>query len=237
MDIGRLFRSNPFADDDGAVQPAMAAALDLQDPGKRQKALVVALVSGRVFVPVRPHAHPGDSDGETAEHEAHNPDQVALTEAGELTVPAPGDLRAMPVFSSAESLAQFDPAARPVPLLGRNAAAQSLLHTGLLALDCHDFFGRSAVLAIASGESWLTPWDDPQVRESLERSLVGCEAAQAVRLLAGPGGVMRIAVVISDFVGRKGAEEAVTRVATAMASDTYLKSHLDLVEIVPVRRA
>ncbi len=242
MDLDRLLRPNPFSGDDGAVQPAIAAALSVADHAQRQEALVAALGSGRVFVPVQAHAHPGVSGAEGTNvkitaHDSHNPDTVALEEAGQLTVPAPGGLRAMPVFSSAHSLTEFDPEARPVPLLGRNAAAQALLHTGLLALDGNDFFGRSAVLAIASDEAWFAPWLDPRIRMNVEQALVGCEAAQAVRILAGPNGVVRVAVVVSDFAGMDGARDAVTRVTEALRTDGYLKSHLDLVEIVPVRRA
>ncbi len=237
VDFERLLRPNPFAGDDGGVQPQMAAALALEDPAQRQEALVAALGTGRVFVAVQAHAHPGTSDGEITEHDSHDPDRVALDEAVQLTVPAPGGLRAMPIFSSAAALAAFDPAARPVPLLGRNAAAQALFHTGLLALDCLDYFGRSAVLAIASDEAWFAPWLDPQIRMRLEHALEGCGGAQTVRVLAGRQGVIRVTIVISDHAGIAAAEEAVKRVAQALHSDGYLKSHLDLVEIVPVRRA
>ncbi|MFT0847064.1 SseB family protein [Actinomycetaceae bacterium L2_0104] len=244
VDFERLLRPNPFSGDDGGVQPQMAAALELRDPAQRQEALVAALGTGRVFVPVQAHAHPGVDAGDVAEHDSHNPDKVALEEASQLSVSAPGGLRAMPVFSSAASLTAFDPGARPVPLLGRNAAAQALLHTGLLALDPvgsqelgGDYVGRSGVLAIAADEAWLAPWIDPQIPMRLEHSLTECEAAQDVRVLAGRQGVVRIAIVISDFAGAEAAREAVQRVTHALQSDDYLKSHLDLVEIVPVRRA
>ncbi|MFT3942434.1 MAG: SseB family protein [Ancrocorticia sp.] len=246
VDFERFLRPNPFAGDDGGVQPQMAAALALTDAAERQEALVAALTTGRVFVPVQAHAHPGYEGGAVASHTpSPNPNGEALEEASELTVPAPGGLRAMPVFSSAAALAEFDAAARPLPMLGRNAAAQALLHTGLLALDpvgedlplAGDFFGRSAVVAIASDEAWFAPWIDPQIPMRLGSALTGCEAAQKVTISAGRQGVVRIAVVISEFVGKEGAREAVTRIAWALSHDPYLKSHLDLVEILPVRRA
>ena len=246
VDFERLLRPNPFAGDDGGVQPQMASALALTDAAERQEALVAALATGRVFVPVQAHAHAGYEDGSVASHvPSPNPNEEALEEASELTVPAPGGLRAMPVFSSAAALAEFDAQARPLPVLGRNAAAQALLHTGLLAVDpapekfslAGDFFGRSAVVAIASGEAWLAPWIDPQILMRLRSALTGCEAAQKVTVSAGSHGVVRIAIIISEFVGQEGAREAVTRIAWALAHDSYLKSHLDLVEILPVRRA
>ena len=247
VDFERLLRPNPFAGDDGGVQPQMAGALALTAGAERQEALVAALATGRVFVPVQAHAHPGYEDGGVASHTpSPNPNAEALEEASELTVPAPGGLRAMPVFSSAAALAEFDAAARPLPVLGRNAAAQALLHTGLLALDpvgeggsplVGDFFGRSAVVAIASDEAWCAPWIDPQILMRLRSALTGCEAAQKVTVSAGSQGVVRIVVIISEFVGQEGAREAVTRIAWALSHDPYLKSHLDLVEILPVRRA
>ncbi len=246
VDFERFLRPNPFAGDAGEVQPQMAAALALTDPAERQEALVAALATGRVFVPVQAHAHPGYEDGAVASHTpSPNPNAEALEEASELTVPAPGGLRAMPVFSSAAALAKFDPEARPLPVLGRNAAAQALMHTGLLAVDpvddgsslAGDFLGRSAVVAIASNEAWFAPWIDPQIPMRLRSVLAGCEAAQIVTVSAGRQGVVRIAVVISEFVGKVGAREAVTRIAWALSHDPYLKSHLDLVEILPVRRA
>lgn len=246
VDFERFLRPNPFAGDDGEVQPQMAGALALTDVAERQEALVAALATGRVFVPVQAHAHPGYEDGAVASHTpSPNPNAEALEEASELTVLAPGGLRAMPVFSSAAALAEFDPEARPLPVLGRNAAAQALLHTGLLALDpvgensplVGDFFGRSAVVAIASDEVWLAPWIDPQIPMRLRSVLAGCEAAQSVTVSAGRQGVVRIAVVIADHVGIEGARDVVARVARALVHDPYLKSHLDLVEILPVRRA
>lgn len=244
VDVHRLLRPNPFSGDDGGVQPQMAAALAFTDPAERQEALVAALGTGRVFVPVQAHVHPGYEDGGVAPHvPSPNPNEEALEEASELTVPAPGGLRAMPVFSSAAALAEFDPAARPLPVLGRNAAAQALLHTGLLALDPLDsqaaggFVGRSAVAAIASGEAWLAPWIDPHIPLRLKHALTGCEAAQDVKIAAGRQGVVRIIVVISDFAGTNGAQQAIGRIAHSLAHDSHLKSHLDLVEILPVRRA
>lgn len=246
VDFERFLRPNPFAGDDGEVQPRMAAALALTDPAERQEALVAALATGRVFVPVQAHAHPGYEDGAVASHTpSPNPNAEALEEAGELTVPAPGGLRAMPVFSSAAALAKFDPQARPLPVLGRNAAAQALMHTGLLAVDpvgeglspADDFLGRSAVVAIASNEAWVAPWIDPQIPMRLRSALTACEAVQDVMISAVPQGVVRIAVVIADHVGIEGAQDAVTRVARALVHDSYLKAHLDLVEILPVRWA
>lgn len=99
VDFERLLRPNPFAGDDGGVQPQMASALALTDAAERQEALVAALATGRVFVPVQAHAHPGYEDGSVVSHVPSRPNEEALEEASELTVPAPGGLRAMPVLA------------------------------------------------------------------------------------------------------------------------------------------
>ena len=99
----RLDQPNPFADDDGTISPLLAAALDCEDVSEKCDAIVRALMSSRVFVAVFP---PDEGESEAR--------QGSVEIAGR---------EALAIFSDAEAVSAFSEQARPLPLLGRNAAA------------------------------------------------------------------------------------------------------------------
>jgi hypothetical protein len=88
-------------DDDGAADPALAAALAAGDVG----ALMLTLLQSRLLVPVVAMPGPGDAD---------------------MAVPAlvaPDGRRALPVFSSYDALRAWQADARPVPMSGTRVFA------------------------------------------------------------------------------------------------------------------
>jgi hypothetical protein len=98
-----------FPDDDGLVDPALAAAFTGDD-----LAVVSALCSVRVFVPVIALLDevPADGDKEA--------DMAAVMMTGV------DGRQALLAFSSVATMKTWDPEARPVPVWGRQAASAAL---------------------------------------------------------------------------------------------------------------
>ena len=97
-----------FPDDDGLTDPTLAAALG------DDTAVLQSLGESRVFVPIIPLL------GETPAEGDKNADMAAVLMTG-----ADGRT-ALLAFSSVETMAEWDPQARPVPVLGRDAARATL---------------------------------------------------------------------------------------------------------------
>lgn len=244
MDFDRLLRPNPFADDDGSLQPQMASALSQSDNANRQEAVVAAIGTGRLFLAIQPHTHPGVENGEVKAHDPANTDELARNEAGSLTVAAPGGLKAMPAFTSMEAMARFDPQARPMPLEGQAAAAQALLNTGIMALDPTDldgsdatFIGRTATVSLAMDEPWFAPWLDDTLSEKLEAAVAGLPEVLTVKVQAGSRGLVRLTLRMSDYASSADAMAGAQKLIETVHHDRYVSSHLDLIEVVPVRMA
>ena len=108
MTHDRTLASPQFPDDDGSTDPLLAAAFgdDL--------AVLAALADARVFVPII--ALLGDVPAEGDK----NADMAAVLMTG-----ADGR-QALLAFSSIASMAAWDPQARPVPILGRDAARATI---------------------------------------------------------------------------------------------------------------
>lgn len=106
---GRSLASPQFPDDDGQVYPELAAALG------DDVAVLQAIANVRLFVPIV--AILGDytpSEGDK------NSDMAAVLMKG-----ADGR-QALLAFSSVQTMATWDPKARPVPIMGRDAAKAAL---------------------------------------------------------------------------------------------------------------
>lgn len=149
---GRSLAEPAFPDDDGRVDPA----LDLRD-----EATVLATIGGsRVFVPVvavlgEVAADGGDKDSQMA--------AVLMTGADGRT--------ALLAFSSTETMTRWNPASRPVPVYGRDAARAAIADgAGAMLLDLGqpgftvietddlDHVAREHVLVrTATGTAWVEP--------------------------------------------------------------------------------
>jgi hypothetical protein len=108
MTHDRSLASPQFPDDDGSVDPRLRAAFG------DDVAVLVALADVRVFVPIVALLGEVPTDGDK------NADMAAVLMTG-----ADGR-QALLAFSSVASMAAWDPQARPVPILGRDAARATL---------------------------------------------------------------------------------------------------------------
>lgn len=244
-DLHRLLRPNPFANDTGQIEPELADAL-AQPVTKRAEAVVVALAEGRIVLPISPHAQPADITAlragklpvsKNAESESSCASELDLS----LSIPEvsyPGGATALPIFSSADQLAQWDSIYRPLLLKTRAAAALSLQrYGGQMVLDpqtSHQIWlGRSVTVSWITEMPWVSPWSDPELANYLAET-ADISAAVVLSVHAGAQGATIVQVGIPRALAeRQVLQDAVQKVAIALAEDTYLKARFDVVEIRP----
>ncbi|MEO6604499.1 MAG: SseB family protein [Aeromicrobium sp.] len=152
MSHERGLASPQFPDDDGMVDPLLQAAFG------DDVALLGALGEARVFVPIIPLLGEVPAEGDK------NADMAAVLMTG-----ADGRT-ALLAFSSVETMAAWDPQARPVPVLGRDSARATLAEeaTALLmdlgspsftvveTADIEHLAAGHVVVRTPAGAAWLT---------------------------------------------------------------------------------
>lgn len=233
--------TSPFAGDDGAAPPALAAALAQADPQRRLEAVVEALRTARVLVPVVARL---DEMGEPDERSGHRVAGEKVAHAAMVTVAVPDGRAALPVFSSLAAMAAWRDDARPVPTEGRRAAlAAGSEADGVLVLDpgaaTQTQVPRPAVRAIALAEAWV-----PAVRNRavlVEANAVLTTRVPGVRSVtieAGSGGT-EITVVASLRRHPLGSPDPETVATLRACREALATSELiaDLVDSVTVRPA
>lgn len=221
-----------FSDDDGTADPALTAALAAWSADRTAEAPVLeALRDARLLVPVVAVLGEVEEDGKGLRREKTSDMAVPTLTAG--------DRRALPAFTSTESLARWDPEARPVavPL---HQALQAAAHekADTLVLDLagpvpYQLTGP-ALLALAEGRTNTDPLADPSVIAAV-RAAVAAEPA-VDRAYLGPGRAGRadgtLALVLAaDAVPAKASEaseaaQAAHRVAATLAADDVLRARL-----------
>lgn len=215
---GRSFRPNPAAGDDGSADAALADALARFTDGDAGLEVVVdALRTARVLVPLLAEAGTvaTGADGLRIDHSQ----ELALVE-----VEAPDGRRALPAFSSVDTMRAWNPIARPVPADARRVAlAAAGEGTELVVLDPGSstavVLRRSALRALATGGSWSAPADDPRTSAALEAAATGSPEVLAIRPLPGDPAA-RLAgpeVVVAVVLARGLASERRHRVLDALA--------------------
>jgi hypothetical protein len=137
----------------------------------------------RLLVPLVAHA------GEVGV-DAHGRRSDKTQELSLVTVSAPDGRRVLPVFTSTEAMAAWNPMARPIPASARRAAlAAAGEDTPLMVLDptssTEFVFRRPMLRAIAEGTPWVHPCQDQQIVSEFNRSISAFPAVRAVRLLDG----------------------------------------------------
>ncbi|MEU8520988.1 SseB family protein [Streptomyces sp. NBC_01216] len=210
-----------FSDDDGTADPELTAALAAwaEDPTAHGPVLT-ALRTARLLVPVVAVLGEAEEDPETGLRREKTSDMAVPT----LTA---GDRRALPAFTSTDTLARWDPAARPVAVPLRQAlqaAAHENADTVVLDLAGPVPYQLSgpALLALAEGRASAAPLDDPAVREAV-RAAVAAEPA-VLRAHLGPGNADGTLALV--LAGDTAPAEAAQRVARALAADETLRARL-----------
>lgn len=213
-----------FETDTGAADPALLVAL--ATPGD-DAALMRAVEGSRFLVPVV--AEPGEVDTSGALAVEKSVDLAAVTLVG------PDGRRALPVFSGAEALAAWDPAARPVPVTPARAG-QAAVSEGcdVLVVDVAGPATRvlrpSMLWALAQERPWRPATDDPFVAASVAAA-VRDEADVLDHALeegrpAGEG-VLGVVLHLRPGLDRDGVQAVATRVGERLATDGELRARVD----------
>ncbi|WP_351224031.1 SseB family protein [Streptomyces sp. NPDC002133] len=225
-----------FSDDDGTADPALTAALAAWAADRTaEQPVLEALKGARLLVPVVAvlgEVEEDDERGRAASDKGGGGRRVGglrREKTSDMAVPTltAGDRRALPAFTSTESLARWDPAARPVavPL---HQALQAAVHekADTVVLDLagpvpYQLTGP-ALLALAEGRTSTDPLADPSVTAAV-LAVVAAEPA-VLRAHLGPGSADgTLALVLEpDAVPA----EAARRVARALAADETLRARL-----------
>ncbi|GAA1650001.1 SseB family protein [Georgenia ruanii] len=242
---GRMLKPNPFAGDDGTVEPAMAAALAEADDGERVRAVVEALRTGRVLVPVVAHEHPGTTDdGAVRSHDAdafRSGDRAAdaMASAAMVSVRTPDGRAALPIFSGVAALHAWDATARPVPVEATRAALSAVGETdSLMVLDPGGegtvLVPRPAVWALAQQKPWTPSWADPELPQLLTTALAGIAGLVGVRLERGERAELRVVLAVRAGLSAEQLRDAVGRVSQALAEQPQVRERVDSLELYPV---
>ncbi|MFF3732260.1 SseB family protein [Streptomyces sp. NPDC002476] len=209
-----------YSDDDGSADPALAAALAAWAEDRTAVGPVLEALQGtRLLVPVVAVLGEVEVDENGLRRE----------KTSDMAVPTllAGDRRALPAFTSTDSLALWDPGARPVavPLhQALRAAAHEKADTVVLDLAGPVAFELTgpALLALAEGRTSADPLDDPAVTTAV-RDAVAAEPA-VVRAHLGPGRADGTLALVLD-AGTDPADAA-RRVAERLAADEVLRARL-----------
>ncbi|MFI5686290.1 SseB family protein [Streptomyces sp. NPDC051636] len=225
-----------FSDDDGSADPRLSAALAAWDEDRTAVGPVLeALKGARLLVPVVAVLGEVEEDHQEG-REAPSKGGGGRREGGlrrektsDMAVPTlkAGHRTALPAFTSTDSLARWDPGARPVavPLhQALQAAAHEKADTIVLDLSGPVPFELTgpALLALAEGRTTPDPLADPAVLRAV-RTAVAAEPA-VLRAHLGPGRADGTLALVLDPAAAPA--EAARAVAQRLAADDTLRARL-----------
>ncbi|KAB7834500.1 SseB family protein [Streptomyces mobaraensis] len=211
-----------FSDDDGSADPVLAEALAAWAADRAAEGRVLAaLKDARLLVPVV--AVLGEVET--------GPDGLKREKTSDMAVPtlqAPDGRRALPAFTSMETLHRWRADARPVavPL---HQALQAAAHekADTIVVDMagpvtYPLTGR-ALLALAEGRTSTDPLADPAVADALRGLLAAEDGVLRAHLVPSGDADGTLALALAD--GAAPADVA-RRIAGALAADEVLRARL-----------
>lgn len=227
---GRTLSGGGFDGDTGLADPDLSAVLAARAaaPGVSQDvALMRQLAVSRLVVAIV--AAPGDVETVEGLRTEKSADMAVVTLTG------PDGRRALPVFTSTASLADWDPVARPVPVSAARAAQAAVSERcDVIVVDVGSPDGAelrpSMVWALAQAREWLPAHQDPFVTEAVGRAVVPEPAVTSHRVEEGEpsgAGVLRIVLLLLPGLAAAEVEALVTRIGERLATDGELRARVD----------
>lgn len=181
---GRAFHENPGADDDGSAPPRLIEAIRRFRAGELgAPEVIAALHDSRLLLPLI--AQRGD-EGVGAHGQLVDKTQ----ELSLITTAGPDGRPVLLAFTSVDAMRSWNPEARPIPIEGpRVALAAAAEGTPLIVLDPNTptmfVVRRPSLRAIATGDTWLPSFDDPEVLQAFLDASAGEPDLLAVQLAPG----------------------------------------------------
>lgn len=237
---GRSFEANPHAYDNGAAPAELAAAVGAFHAGDAElDAVVEAFRTARLLIPLVAEA--GDI-GETDDGRIVDKTQ----ELAIVTVATPDGRTALPVFSSVDAMAAWNPQARPVPADGvRVALAAAGEGTPLVILDpgspTHLVLRRPALWAIAKSEPWVPAHLNEQLGRVVHASVLEEPSVRGVTLgTADPdaqlaGAELEIELLLDPGLDADALNALLERMASRWYADPSFAEQVDQIglKVVP----
>ncbi|WP_369184489.1 SseB family protein [Streptomyces sp. Y1] len=224
--VGKSIPNPGFSDDDGTADPALTAALArwAQDRAAEPEVLA-ALAPTRLMVPIVAILGEVEVDEHGHRHDKSSDMAVPVLEA-------PDGRRALPAFTSLETMTRWRADARPAPVVAPQAAMVAYSERAdTLVVDPAGpvpfLLGGARLRALAENRPYLPPVTDPEVRAAV-RALLAAEPQVVSGLLApseDADGVL--AVVFDPELDQSGLQAAAQRVGQAVAADPLLRVRLD----------
>jgi hypothetical protein len=219
---GRTLTGTGFDDDEGQADPALAVAL--ADPGE-DVGLVAAVAGARLLVPVVAVA--GEVDESAGLVRDVSSDMAAVT------LVAPDGQKALPAFTSLAALADWDPAARPVPVSAQRAALAAVQEgCQVIVLDVAGVsraLRPSMVWALAMGRPWVPAHEDEQVQAAVARAVAAEDRVAGHELSAGPHGALQITLTVRPGLDQQAVQALVTHLGEQVAADGEVRARIDAV--------
>ncbi len=230
---GRVLGAAPFAGDDGAGDPALMRVLQAHAAGKVEAADVVAALAGRrllvpvVALPGEDHPLPGGMRGDLGAQMA-----VAILTASD-------GRRAVPAFTSTQSLISWAPAARPVPVEAARAAQAAVAEGCVeLVLDVAGpvtfVVSRPALWALAQGRSWVPSPRDALVHAAVESACRSVAQVRRVHCEPGVRAELRVVLGVVEGLDRAGLDAVLEGVRAGLSGQEVVADRVGSVELVVV---
>ena len=170
-----------FRDDDGAPDPGVIAALEAFAAGScSEHAALTALASSRLLVPVVAVLADQADAPEPGRGEQVRPEAMHGEKASDMALPTLIGLdgrRAIPAFTSMDSMRRWRPAARPVPAAAQQVWQAAADDSCAVVIDVAGpvrlAVDGARLAALARGEAVPAAWADPDVREVVSDVLAG----------------------------------------------------------------
>lgn len=229
---GRSFDSAAPSDDDGSAPERLVEALRRFRSRELGEAEVVdAVRESRLLIPLV--AQLGESGTNSDGHLVDKSQELAI-----VTVEGPDGRTVLPVFTSVETMAAWNPKARPVPAVGpRVALAAASEATDLVILDplseTEFAIRRPALWAMAKSERWMPSYLDEDVLSAFIASADPEPAVVAVQLAPGdPDARLAAAELVvhlslRDGLDRDDLDALLARLSGRWAADPLIAERVD----------
>ncbi len=228
---GRTLPDSGFGGDDGSADEALVSALAARAAhpcADHDRGLATAAAAARWIVPIVAAPTEVAEGGEGLAVERS-------TDMAVVTITSPDGRRALPVFTSAAALALWDASARPVPVDAVRAARSAVAEgCDVLVVDLGSPLTTeirpSMVWALAQGQEWRPPHEDPFVARSVARAVSDEDAVVAHRVEEGSpegAGVLRVVLVLVVGLDAASVQEVATRIGQRLATDGELRARVD----------
>ena len=230
---GLLAPREGIADDDGSVDPALAAALAAYAEGTGDVVGVVeALKPTRVLVPVV--AVLTDDGTEISSLTGLKTDKNSEMAAVMLT--APDGRKTLPIFSGTQALERWNAQARPVPVQARVAALSGVEEDCQLAVldpggPVTVLIRRPALWAIAKDEPWTPSYADPEVAAAIAAAVTGLPGITAVACEPGERAELAVVLTLVPGLNREQVGQLTELVGQRLATVELVAERVDSVQL------